>query len=96
MRKNTLYHYEILDDGNLLMIPMVRSMRDVLLERTKVAQWFSKSDDAKVLMGSIPLGSVPLEEIDNNPTSLLLQEKIDVFNEITAEEVIADYQKTAP
>jgi hypothetical protein len=92
-------HYELLPDGNLLVVPVVRSFQEVLRERTKVAQWFSKSEEGPVLMGtcSIPLlsGRINKEFPDGLSESVLMQEKIEIYNMTTADEIIKDYLSKA-
>jgi hypothetical protein len=92
-------HYELLPDGNLLVVPIVRSFQEVLRERTKVAQWFSKSEEGQVLMGTcaIPLSSGRMEKEfpEGLSESVLMQEKIEVYNNTMADEIIKDYLSKA-
>lgn len=95
--------YEILPDGTLFLTHHIRSMMEVLQERTKVAIWFCPdTSKAKILTGSCTIfknslslqkNRLILEDVKDLPVSVKLQDMIDVYNNLTAEEVIENYKK---
>lgn len=93
-------HYELLPDGTLFMMPVKRSFEKVLDERSKVARWFDPNTD-KVLSGSCTLSLASLRFDDNKMSFvksevsevLEMQDIIDVYNNITAEQVIEAYKR---
>ena len=97
-------HYELLPDGTLFVIPIRRSLAEVMQERAKVAVWFSTDPkEAEVLNGvcTIVKASIALKKNmmtfefpTDLPANIECQDKIDVFNNLTADQVIADYRKS--
>jgi hypothetical protein len=101
-------HYEILPDGTLFVLPIRRSMAEVMQERAKVAVWFSTDPDPEkieILGGtcSIIKASISVKNNkavinipENIPPNIRLQDMIDVDNFLTAEQVIAAYKEHGP
>jgi len=100
MKRSSKNYYELLFSDVLFVTPIVRSVKDVMIERMKVAQWFEPNEEkAQVLSGSCALFKSSLK-IENEklifgeqklPPSLKLQDMIDVYNDITAEAVLKMY-----
>jgi len=105
MRKN-LNHYELLPTDVLFVTPIVRSIKDVMKERMKVAQWFEPNEEkAQVLTGSCAVFKSSLKidgsrltvgekKLDVDP-NLHLQDMIDVYNNLTAEDVLKMYSSNS-
>jgi len=93
-------YYEIAPDGSLLVVPIVRSLKEVIHEREIVAKYFESPGPIHVLSGVCDLFKAELmfeskgiSFIDlKTPVSLELQHKIDIYNTITAEQVIDVYE----
>jgi len=92
-------HYEIAPDGSLLIVPIVRSLPEVIHEREIVARYFG-GGTMKVLAGICDLfkaelvfenKGVSLVDLET-PVNLQLQNKIDIYNTITAEQIIDTYK----
>lgn len=104
MKENSFNHYQLLPDGSLFVVPVQRSIMEVLYERTKVAKWFQPDEDrAKVLGGSCPIflsslsmkkGSMIYDEPCDLEVNLRLQDMIDVYNDVTAQQVIELYKRS--
>jgi len=78
-------------DGQLFQGKVLRSLSEVFLERTKVAEFFSDTDallsdlQSSFLMFTIDTSKLPL--------NIQLQIKINIFNRVTGEQVIEEYGK---
>jgi len=94
-------HYELLPNGTLFVMPLKRSFEEVIEERAKVARWFDPNTD-KVLSGSCALSLASLKFEGNNIISvepdvsevIRMQDVIDVYNNVTAEQVIEAFKKS--
>jgi hypothetical protein len=102
MKKINPNHYELLAKDILFVTPIVRSIKDVMIERMKVAQWFEPDEEkAQVLTGSCAIFKSSLkiegqqlvvsEPKRKLPPVLHLQDMIDVYNYLTAEDVLKMY-----
>lgn len=88
----------------MFVTPVVRSIKDVMIERMKVAQWFEPNEEkAQVLTGSCAIFKSSLRIEGQNlivsepkkkiPPVFHLQDMIDIYNNITAEDVLKMYKK---
>lgn len=105
MRKTTApNYYEMLPKDIMFVTPVVRSIKEVMVERMKVAQWFEPDEEkAQVLTGSCAIFKSSLriegqylvvnEPIKKIPPVLHLQDMIDIYNHLTAEDVLKMYKK---
>jgi hypothetical protein len=94
-------HYEFVTKDMMFVTPVIRSIKDVMIERMKVAHWFEPNDEkADVLTGSCSLFKSSIKIVGQNlviaepkelPVNLHLQDMIDVYNTLTAEDVIKMY-----
>lgn len=94
-------YYEMAPDGeSMLVVPIVRSLSEVIFEREIVAEYFAGGGAQKILAGVCDLFKAQLifedqgirfEEL-KTPISLELQHKIDIYNNVTAEQVIGEYK----
>ena len=96
-------YYEITPDGSLLLVPVVRSFIEVVKEREKVARYFEGGNEVKVLYGicdllkmQLVLDKMGASHMENSiSTSLKLQGQIDVYNHITADQMIKSYEASS-
>ncbi len=94
-------YYEPGPNDTMFVVPMIRSLREVIFERELIAEHFK---DSLVLGGTCDLfkTQIHLEEQGiqfselETPVSLELQEMVDVYNKITAKEIIKKYKEAAP
>lgn len=95
-------YYENVPDGSLLMVPIVRSLAEVISEREVVAEYFAFGNEPiKILSGVCDLFKAQLIFEDRGmafhemkvPLSMELQHMIDIYNHVTAADVIAQYEK---
>lgn len=92
-------HYEIAPDGSLLIVPIVRPLPEVIHEREIVAKYFG-GGTMKVIAGICDLFKAELIFGDKGVSladleisiNLQLQNKIDIYNTITAEQIINTYK----
>jgi len=93
-------YYEIAPNGSLLVVPIIRPLREVIHEREIVAKYFSRNGPIQVLAGVCDLlkaelifeGKKILLANLKTPISLELQNKIDVYNTVTAKQIINAYK----
>jgi hypothetical protein len=95
------YYFERMPNGNMFMAPIVRPLQEVISERTQVAEFFRQGPNAEVLAGVCDL--IKADMVFKNKkiimknmkvsTSLEMQHKIDIYNTITAKELIEEYKK---
>lgn len=91
-------YYEMTPDGQMLVVPIVRSLQEVLIEREKVANYFNSQ---QILAGVVDLfkAQITIESKGYSfndfkaPLHLELQHQIDVYNHVTGEEVIDAYKE---
>lgn len=96
-------YFELTPDGSLFLVPIVRSMFEVLRERELVAKYFEGGHELRILSGicdlikaQIMLESRGLIYNDSHVSlSLQMQNKIDVYNHVTAEQVIKNYEASS-
>jgi hypothetical protein len=92
-------YYEMMPNKNLFLVPVKRSLTEVIEERTKLVSYISLRTGCKieVLAGVCDItkaglmfnNGLSMSMADSIPIHLRLQDQIDVWNEITAEQVIA-------
>ena len=101
-KRSSKNYYELLFSDVMFVTPIVRSVKDVMIERMKVARWFEPDEEkAQVLSGSCALFKSSLKIEDEKlifgeqklPANLKLQDMIDVYNDITAEDVLKMYTR---
>jgi hypothetical protein len=104
--KEKASYFEFLPNGILMIVPAERSIREVLEERAKIAQWVCGGNEAeaKILVGTCSVTKASMsfkkkkmiyEEPAEIPLSVKLQDMIDVYNTLTAEQVISAYKKSS-
>jgi len=99
---NNIY-FELMPNDNLFMVPICRPLFKVIEERTKVATYVSSQTGCKieVLSGICDITKADIKfnkkdimmEKTKFPVHLRLQDQIDIYNDITAEQVIIAYRK---
>lgn len=78
-------------DGQLFQGRVLRSISEVFLERTKVAEFFSDPDALlSDLQNSFLMFTIDTSKL---PLNIQLQIKINIFNKVTGEQVIEEYGK---
>ena len=82
-------------NGTLYQGLMLRTSDEVIVERMKVAEYFSDDpENVNIILQTLTQSFLMFDlDTSNMPISLQLQMKINIFNRVTADQVLDEYNK---